>query len=271
MYRLNIPNCITLNNTPFCAAVILFLMANISQASSVWADNETPSNGPIKSNIALEEITLFTHGDTPLLLPATDGSLYGPALDLFRCSMESLGRPFFVTKAPLSRARQIISKLNNAIWFPSAYRGSARRMARSVGPAGTLDVYWYKNKDNPLDPNSSAFKRSATVTTYKGSAMATQLREEGYHFIEGSADRNRLVSMLLSGQVDAFAAIDFRDRLSSETLKKLSARSQISIKNIIPAAFRVSDMLFENEPDFTSKFRAAFDTCRGHGNQSPSP
>jgi len=271
MYRPDNPVYTALKSTPFCAAIIMTLVVTLSLATPAWAANKTPPSGPAKNNLPIDEITLFTHGDTPLLLPTTDGTLYGPALDLFRCSMESLGRPFSVTKAPLSRAKQIISKIHNAVWFPSAHRGNAQRMARSVGPAGTLDVYWYKNKDNPLDPNSSAFKQTATVTTYKGSAMATQLRNEGYHFIEGSADRNRLVSMLLSGQVDAFAAVDFRDRLSSETLKKLAARSHVSIKNKIPAAFRVSDKLFEDDPDFTGKFRAAFNTCLNLGNQNPLP
>jgi len=68
--------------------------------------------------------------------------------------------------------------------------------------------------------------------------------------------------MLLSGQVDAFAAVDFRDRLSADTLEKLSAGSKISLKNKIPVAFRVSNKLYDSDPTFTGKFRTALKFCR---------
>jgi len=253
----------------FYTALAFLLLGLSPTLGPAWAAGSTSASGPAEDNSAAEEIRLFTHGDTPLLLPDVNGELHGPALDLFRCAMEGMERPFSATRAPLSRAGHIISDLNNAIWFPSAYRGDEERMARSIGPAGSLDVYWYKNKTNALDPNGSAFKQSATVTTYKGSAMARQLRDEGYNFIEGSADRNRLVSMLLSGQVDAFAAVDFRDRLSPEIHQKLSDNAVISIKNRIPSAFRISDKLFESEPSFTPNFRAAFDACLGNSVTDP--
>jgi len=223
---------------------ILFLPPTIGAAAS-------PDNS----------VTLFTHGDTPLLSPTKEGTLEGPALDLFRCAMTRLERPFSVQRAPLSRARQIIAELDKAVWFPSAYRGDADRMAHSVGPAGSLDIYWYKSKVNQLDPNSEAFKQSAVVTTYKGSAMEGQLRRDGYAFKQGSADRSTLVFMLLNGEVDAFVAVDFRDRLPKETLQKLTDHASITIKDRVPTAFRVANLFYENDTAFTGKFRQAFGTC----------
>jgi len=214
------------------------------------------------------EVRLFTHGDTPLLLPDSEGVLKGPAMDLFQCSMNRMQRAFSVTQAPLSRARRILSDMDNAIWFPIAHRGGPERMARAIGPAGTLDIYWYKSRKSTLNPNSDTFKRSATVTTYKGSAMADQLRREGYNFIEGSADRNRLVFMLLNGQVDAFAAIDFRGQLPADMLQKLSAQAEISIKNKIPAAFQISDKFHTSDPAFAGAFRTAFGHCLSAANST---
>jgi len=251
-------NCFTSRHSRFFLGMLVLLgpTAQAAPSTASWAAAiDNPGN----------KIVLFTHGDTPLLLPDKSGTLKGPALDVFKCAMMQLQYPFTVQKAPLSRARRIISELNNAVWFPSALRGDADRMARSIGPTGTIDIYWYQSKTNPLDPNSDMFKQSATVTTYKGSAMEHQLRSEGYRFTEGSADRNRLVYMLLNGQVDAFAAVDFRDQISNEMRQKLSENADIMLKEKIPAAFLVSDRLFKSQPEFTSKFRAAFQDCLAKG------
>jgi len=233
--------------------VFAFIVWNSLLPPSAHAFTE-PANKPT-------EIKLFTHGDTPLILSNSEGVLVGPALDLFQCSMNKLNRPFKVLKAPLSRARRIVANVDHALWFPSAFRGNPERMAHLVGPAGILYVYWYTSNKIGLDPNSDDFKRVATVTTYKGSAMAQQLEDEGYQLVEGSADRSRLVSMLLSGEVHAFAAVDFRNRLTKDMNEKLMQNAVITIKNEIPAAYHVSNVFSKTEPTFIPKFRNALKAC----------
>lgn len=209
-----------------------------------------------------QPVTIFTHGDTILLKEQKDGSLTGPALDLFRCASNKVNYPFIIETAPLSRAGTILSDLDRAVWFPSSYGGNEDRLARSLGPAGHLAINWYLLKDNPKDPRHDSFRQLATVTTYKGSAMEAQLKNEGYAFIEGSADRNRLIYMVLSGQVDALVAIDFRGMLSADTRRKVQDNIRTIPKDSVPVAFQVSIPFHKNDPSFTKSMKKAFDNCR---------
>jgi hypothetical protein len=206
-------------------------------------------------------ITLFTHGETLLMKHNTSGKITGPALDLFRCAAKETGRDFKIALAPLSRAKEILTDLKYAVWFPSAFRGNAERLARSVGSAGDLEIFWYQLESDYRDPASLAFKNQARVTTFKGSALAASLRRDGYNFIEGSADSKRLVAMLLTGKVDGLLAVDFKGRLSAETSQKLSNAAKMTKHSNVPTAFQFSQAFAREDPAFITQFRTAFHAC----------
>ena len=244
---------------PMAAATFSAIPDNSAELSS------TTPRSPISlpKGGAGKKITLFTHGDTVLALREDDGSLNGYSISLFRCAFKILGRDFAIERAPLSRAASILTSVENAVWFPSAFAGDEDRLARSVGPAGQLRIFWYLLKHSKLDPTSESFRKTARVTAYKGSALERRLRAENYVFQTGSADRNRLVAMVLSGQVDALLAVDFRGRLSKETLMVMDDNIKISLFEKLPVAFQISHALHQNEPDFADKFRSATNICRG--------
>jgi len=206
-------------------------------------------------------ITLFTHGDTVLFNKTPDGSIAGPSIDLFTCAIEKTGHTYSIEIAPLSRARTIIDEIDHAIWFPSAFQGNTDRLSRSIGPAGALEMFWHQLHSDHQDPESNAFKQAKKVTTYKGSAMEAVLRSQGYNVVEGSADRNRLIVMVLSGQVDALLSIDFRDRLSEEVRKKVDSNIHMTLRSSLPVAFQVTKPFAKSDPGFVTRFRTAFTHC----------
>jgi|GEM_PF-1605295 len=242
--------------TAFATSALIETHHGLASSASTTALASLPKAG------VGEEITLFTHGDTVLALQGKDGTLNGYSISLFRCALNIMGRSFVIERAPLSRAASILESAENAIWFPSSFAGDADRMARSIGSVGQLSIFWYQPNSSKLDPASESFKKTARVTAYKGSALERRLMAENYAFQTGSADRNRLVTMVLSGKVDALLAVDFRGRLSKETLMVMDDNIKLSLYAKLPVAFQVSNALHKSEPDFADKFRSATSTCR---------
>ena len=209
-------------------------------------------------------ITLFTHGETVLMNNTASGKFEGPAMTLFTCAMDKMGRPFRIIQAPLSRARTILNEFDDAVWFPSAFRGDTERLSRTAGPAGALGIYWYMLKSNAQDPESNAFKASAKVTAFKGSALVDRLHKDGYNFTEGSADKNRLVYLLLSKQIDALLAVDFRKQLTNDTRLKLASNIKMTLRESIPVSFQIAKPFAKKDPSFVEKMRAAIKGCNSN-------
>ncbi|MCK0068159.1 hypothetical protein [Kordiimonas laminariae] len=207
-------------------------------------------------------VIFFTHGDTRMAQLQPDGTLKGPAYDLFTCSMEKMNQPFKVSIAPLSRANSLMTNHKNGVWFPSSMKTTDERDARMVGPAGDTNLYFFMLKDNPLKPGTRDFKRKARLTAYKGSAMERHLLKERYVYVEGSADVQRMISMLLSNRADALLAVDMRRVLPEETRKLVEENLRMELFRKMPIGFQIAKPTHLGHPGFTSAFRAALNSCK---------
>lgn len=210
---------------------------------------------------APDQITVFTHGDSRFAQLNEDGSITGSAPDVMACAMPRLGIKYQFSVLPLSRATYVVNTLENAMWFPSSHMGNADRMQRTVGPIDDVTVLWYQLNTNSMDPNSDAFRDTARVTAYTGSALENDLRDGGYTILPGSADHNRLIYMLMSGEIDGLLAIDFRDVLKPETRRLVEKRLRVTLRRKIPISFQASVSLAKEHPDFITKFREAALEC----------
>lgn len=212
-------------------------------------------------NAKPDHITIYTHGDTLFAQLKPDGTITGPTPPLLDCAMAKMNMTYNFSIAPLSRANSIVATAENAIWFPSAHRGDEERMKQLVGPVFDASIFWYQLKTNTQDPNSEDFRTSGVVTAYQGSNFEKTLIEQGYNLVQGSADHNRLIYMVMSGEVDALQAIDFRAVLKPETRKLVKDRMRITLHRKIPLSFHVSAHTIENAPTFLQQFRNAINAC----------
>lgn len=209
-------------------------------------------------------LVFFTHGDTKLAELQPNGTIKGAAYEIFTCAMEHLSQPFTVSIAPLSRANDIAAVHPNSVWYPSSMTNHKNRIARMVGPVHEEATYFFLKKNNPLQSSQPDFKEKARVTAYKGSALEKILLEERYIYVEGSANPQRLIYMLLSDKVDALLTVDMRNVLSPETQALIGKSIRIEPFKKIAAGFQVAKKLHERKPNFTSRFQAAVNSCKAN-------
>lgn len=242
----------------YCKAMKNLMRATIAAvgfmlgaAESALADNHGAFDG----------VTIFMHGDTKHARFNEDGSVSGVLADIMTCATKGVETPFRFQHAPLSRAAAIIETFDNAIWFPTGTDVSEDRKPRVIGPIASEGILWYHRADATVDPNSPEFRKSARVTAYQGSRFADQLKAEGYNFIPGSADHQRLVYMLVSGQVDALLAVDFRSVLPSQTRTILETRLRTTSAGEIPLGMEASASMVEKQPELLKALQANVLAC----------
>ena len=214
-----------------------------------------------KADDTADIIRVYTHGETKLAFKNPDGSITGEAIDILTCVMDKLDRKYTLSLAPLSRAASILKNSNSAIWFPSKFEGKPERLAQLAGPAGSVTFKWHMNKDSQLDPNSPDFHKRAKITTFSGSRMIGWLKENGYNYVSGSADPNRLVYMLVSHEVDAILSVQLGESASASVKKQIEDNIKSIPQHTDSTAFHFSADLIKNQPDFIEKFRLEMKTC----------
>lgn len=222
----------------------------------------TSSSASNNSGQKPKELTVFTHGDTIYAQFQPEGSVTGMTTTMLDCAAKKTGVPYRYSRAPLSRAASIVATTPDAVWFPAAHRGDETRMSRSIGPVVDVNFMWYQLKSSTADPNSDAFKASAKVTAYRGSNLEEKLRSEGYDMVLGSADHNRLIYMVMAGEVDAVLAVDFRPVLTPETRRIVQERMRTTLRNKVPVSFLASEPLVDEYPEFFTELQTAIMDCK---------
>lgn len=206
-------------------------------------------------------ITMYASGDTNMVSQDSLGNIAGHASDVFACAMQKLGNTFETRRAPISRSHIVLNQKTHTVWFPASMDGSKERLDRLVGPIGEVEILWLTMKGYPVETNSAEFRDKARVTAYSGSSMERWLIQEKYNFVKGSADRNRVFNMIMSNQVDAILAIDFRSTLPKDMQKLAYERLKATPYRSVPVGFRVSPYLAQSLPNFITDFRNVLDSC----------
>ena len=206
-------------------------------------------------------IQLFTHGDTHLARFDEDRNVSGKIADLLECAQQPLNLNFEFGFAPLSRATTMLDTQEHMIWFPSGPNDNPEQQRRMVGPLGTVDILWYQLRTAELEVGTDEFIKQATVTAYNGSIFENILRQEGHNFVQGSADHNRIMYALLTGEVDAVLAVDFRFRLNSETQRMMDSRVKTTLRSQVPVYLTLSRHLADAHPDLSNDLMRELNVC----------
>ncbi len=210
---------------------------------------------------APKHLRIFTHGDTRLAQFDKDGTASGKAVDALRCAAPTLDIKYDFDFAPLSRSAALLDSQDHMVWFPSGPSDDPERQKRMIGPFGKIDILWYQMNSSPHQVTTETFIQDARVTAYKGSMFEGILKRDGYKFIDGSADHNRLIYRLMSGEVDALLAVDFRFTLPEETKQLIDARVRTTVMNSFPVYMTMSRRLADEHPEFAEALRSALMAC----------
>lgn len=225
----------------------LLSLAGISCAAAASAVHAHASDQQNPVNISI-----YTHGDTQFARFDSSGNVTGEAQEWLNCAASKLGFTYDFKFAPLSRANSLRQSADHMMWFPSS--GTQERIR--VGPVGTMDIIWYQMKTDDTDVTSQAFMQNAKVTAYAGSSFETMLQNQGYKFIKGSADHNRLIYMLLSGSVDALLSVDFRFKLSADVREKMEEQVRTTVYRHVPVFFNLSEHMANDHPELTKALQS---------------
>lgn len=206
-------------------------------------------------------IHFFTHGDTRFAQFDENRNVTGKIADLLACASGPTGLTFEFEFAPLSRATSMLNTQDHMMWFPSGPNDNPEQQRRMVGPLGVVDILWYQRKSDAMDVTSDAFMQQAKVSAYKGSIFEDILRRDGYNFVEGSADHNRIMYTLLTGEVDAVLAVDFRFKLPDETQQMMASRVQTTLRSQVPVFLTLSRHLANEHPALADDLMRELNTC----------
>lgn len=226
-----------------------------------WANVLAGSGTETGSAAGTLHLRVFTHRDTPFAQFPDNAAAKGTVPELMQCASDRMGFTYEFVIAPLSRSPNIMGEQEHALWFPSRHQGDNERLERLIGPIGTLKSYWYQLRSSVLDPQSEEFKAQTQVTAYSKSIFESELRQNGYNWVPGSADYNRLIYMLMSGQVDALSAADFRRSLDQDTRDLFEKRTKRTLVESVPISIQVSRFLKSNAPVFVTRLSDTIHAC----------
>lgn len=227
-----------------CTAAIVFG----TPAQAYWHDHPTTIN-------------FFTHGDTQFAQFDEDKNVTGKIADMLACASGPLDVEFNFQFAPLSRATTMLNTQDHMLWFPSGPNDNPGQQRRMVGPLGTVDILWYQLKNAEMDVTSGEFMQQARVSAYKGSIFEDILQRDGYNFVPGSTDHNRIMYTLLTGEIDAVLAVDFRFKLPGETQQMMKNRVKTTLRSQVPVFLTLSRHLADEHPELARDLMRELNSC----------
>ena len=232
------------------ASAIIFVSALPTKAETTVNDEHHTTVSPIN---------VYTHGNTSTAQINGDGTVSGKLNQLLHCASSHLGFEYEIKFAPMSRGWQLIETAEHVAWFPAALTDNTKEI--TTGPLANLDIVWYQLKTSGLDVNSPTFKQNARVSAYKGSVFETSLLEQGYDFVPGNSDHNRMIYMLLTGTVDALLALDFRSKLNEQTQQIMDTHIKITTQKKVPVYLALSRHMVSGHPEFVEIFKSQIMSC----------
>jgi len=203
----------------------------------------------------------FTTENLPPYVRLDQGSVTGTATDVVRCAMAQSGRSYEITILPWARAQALVREGAADAFFPASHSALRDDFAVWSVPIAPQDWTFYLKADSPLDPLAPEFKQNAAVTSYVGANMLEYLRAAGYRAVQAPTGYENMVSMLLSGRIDAVLAnsqvmeLSIREAGAQGRLRSVVLRSE-------PLGVYFAKRFLVGAPGFLDKFNAAIPGCR---------
>ena len=206
-------------------------------------------------------IRLTTQQQAPYNVEAADGQQSGIALNVVRCALERMQRPYSITFYPWLRAQNMVRDQLADGFFPAVRNRDRDLYAELSSPFAPQQWRWYFKADRVLAPHSPEFQREATVGAYHGSSMLNWLKEKGYTVLAAPQTHEQLLRMLLSDKVQAILA---SDQAINEAIQAVEAEHRVAsvLERDNPmGVYFDKQFLARQDAQFLTRFNSATAAC----------
>ncbi len=216
---------------------------------------------------AEDQEILLTTQDWPPYQTYIGSELTGAAVDVVRCAMEKLERPYRFEVYPWRRS-QIMVMTSKAHGFFAASKSNERdEYATFSEIIAEQEWTWYLLKANKLDPKQDSFKEGAKVAAMIGSNMLSWLKNKNYKITKEHIDTEKLFIGLFDGEYDAILV---NNLVAKHAINKLGlSKEQFSD---VQHKYKPLGVYWSNEflgvnPGFINNFNSMVIQCRGNISQ----
>lgn len=158
--------------------------------------------GLLTYNVHAQNIKFLTHYLKPLSYQQ-DENIQGFAVDVVKAMMVLQQHSEEMELYPFPRALDIVQSESQYAFFPVARRPEREETVKWVGPLVTSEVYFYKKRGNPINPQSlQDVKDRYIVGVQLSNADHQYLKMENFPRILATDNQARAIKMLERGRID---------------------------------------------------------------------
>lgn len=209
-----------------------------------------------------QTITLTTHNLYPYGYKSQEGEFIGSAVDVVRCVLDKMEKPYEIDVVPWKRAQAMVIKDQADGFFAGSQNSKRDKYAQMSTPIADQNWMWFLLKSSQLTPDKDIFKSQATVSSFLGANMHKWLTDNGYN-VSSSPPVNTedLLKMLLARRLDAILA---NDQVMAALLekKKVSDVVKTFLNKKKPLGIYFSNTFMDKNPDFLIRFNSFVAECR---------
>lgn len=195
----------------------------------------------------------------------SQGELTGISVKHLNCSFASMGINLTIEVVPWSRAQQHTQMGISDGFFSASWNASRDEYATRSVDIAPQNWVWYTLKDSGTDTSSDDFKKTAKVAGTRGSNIVHWLKKNNYNVSAETMALDNMVSMILTGRVDAFMENQF---VAEDALKdsKHFAKLEQTIARSMPVGVYFNHPFLTKYPTFLESFNQAVEQCHHQKN-----
>lgn len=217
---------------------------------------------PKEAIAADDPISFATHDLYPFGYQRSDGAFVGTAVDVVRCVMEKVDRPFNIEVVGWKRAQKTVETGRFDAFLAASQNETRDRFATLSATIADQNWTWFFLKSNPQDPTRPSFRKQALVSSWHGANMQGWLQDNGYQtLLAPPTDADGLLEQLLDGEIDA--ALDNEQAM----IARLTAAGHIdhvtmTLNQSKPLGVYFGHHFLAKDPDFLATFNRHVVPCR---------
>lgn len=209
-----------------------------------------------------EPVRLMTHDLPPYSYLDEEQRPAGRAIQPVTCALNAMQQPYEISFVPWARAQHLVKQGKADAFFAASYSAEREQYAKLSAQIAPQQWHWYLLKDNPKNPKSPQFKRTATVGGFSGGNMTDWLRSNNFRVMASPANNSQLLKMLLAERIDAILANQLvMNALLKETASESKVRSVLEQDKPLGVYFS-DQFLSQQASDFMPRFNQALGRCR---------
>jgi polar amino acid transport system substrate-binding protein len=117
----------------------------------------------------------------------------GLAIKPVTCAFTAMQQAYVIDFFPWSRAQFLVKQDKADAFFAASYSAEREQYAKLSDQIAPQQWHWYLLKDNPKNPKSPQFKRTATVGGFSGGNMTDWLHNNNYRVMANPSNNSQLL------------------------------------------------------------------------------